>query len=72
MNPEQPCTDSETAVQQTLVLIRHTGWTRPRPTAAQPAATVSVWVDPRYKALAAAWEAVQPPPETVGFLYSRA
>ncbi|MFD6275852.1 hypothetical protein ACFWFI_09795 [Streptomyces sp. NPDC060209] len=57
-------------MQQTLILIRQALPIGRRPTNDRPAPTVREWVDPRYEALAAIWDMVQPPPEAVGFFYA--
>jgi hypothetical protein len=39
-----------------------------RPAAEPEAAVVGEWTDPRYESLAAAWDTLQPPLGTIGFL----
>lgn len=64
--------EMEKSVRQTLLLIRQAGKPQGRQGDTPPPAPVRDWIDPRYEALVAAWDAMHPPPEAIGFLYSHA
>ena len=70
MDADVPCAETEPTVQHTLILIRQALPIGGRPAVGQPAPTIREWVAPQYEALAATWDVVQPPPDTVGFFFS--